>query len=142
MKVALGCDHGGYGLKKEIIKYLEEKGIDYIDYGCDGESVDYPIYAKKVAKAILDGECDKGVLTCGTGIGISMVANKIRGIRCAVCSDCFSAEASRLHNNANIVSMGGRVVGPGHAVKIVDTFLHTPFSNDERHVRRISMMED
>lgn len=142
MKVALGCDHGGYDLKKEIIGYLEGKGIEYIDYGCDGEPVDYPIYAKKVAKAILDGECDKGVLICGTGIGISITANKIKGIRCALCSDCFSAEATRLHNDANIVAMGGRVVGPGLAVKIVDTFLHTPFSNDERHIRRISMIED
>ncbi len=142
MKVALGCDHGGYELKKEIIKYLQDNGIEYVDYGCDGEPVDYPIYAKKVAHAILDGECDRGILTCGTGIGISIVANKFKGIRCAVCSDCFSAEACRQHNDAQIVAMGGRVVGPGHAVKIVDTFLHTPFSNDERHVRRISMMED
>lgn len=142
MKVALGCDHGGYDLKKEIIGYLEEKGIEYVDYGCNGESVDYPIYAKKVANAILDGECDKGVLICGTGIGISITANKIKGIRCALCSDCFSAEATRLHNDANIVAMGGRVVGPGLAVKIVDTFLNTPFSNDERHIRRISMIED
>ncbi len=142
MKVALGCDHGGYDLKKEIIGYLRDKGIEYVDYGCDGEPVDYPIYAKKVAKAILDGECDKGVLVCGTGIGISITANKIKGIRCALCSDCFSAEATRLHNDANIVAMGGRVVGPGLAVKIVDTFLHTPFSNDERHIRRISMIED
>lgn len=142
MKVALGCDHGGYDLKKEIIAYLEGKGIEYVDYGCDGEPVDYPIYAKKVAKAILDGECDKGVLLCGTGIGISIAANKIKGIRCALCSDCFSAEATRLHNDSHIVAMGGRVVGPGLAVKIVDTFLHTPFSGDERHARRISMIEE
>lgn len=142
MKVALGCDHGGYDLKKEIIGYLEDKGIEYVDYGCNGESVDYPIYARKVANAILDGVCDKGVLICGTGIGISITANKMKGIRCALCSDCFSAEATRLHNDANIVAMGGRVVGPGLAVKIVDTFLNTPFSNDERHIRRISMIED
>jgi ribose 5-phosphate isomerase B len=142
MKVALGCDHGGYDLKKEIIAYLEGKGIEYVDYGCDGEPVDYPIYAKKVARAILDGECDKGVLLCGTGIGISITANKFKGIRCALCSDCFSAEATRLHNDANIVAMGGRVVGPGLAVKIVDTFLHTPFSGEERHARRISMIEE
>lgn len=142
MKVALGCDHGGYDLKKEIIGYLESKGIEYVDFGCDGEPVDYPIYAKKVAHAILDGECDKGVLICGTGIGISITANKIKGIRCALCSDVFSAEATRLHNDTQIVAMGGRVVGPGLAIKIVDTFLHTPFSNDERHKRRISMIED
>ena len=105
--IALGCDHGGYELKLEIKKYLDEKGI----------------------------------LICGTGIGISITANKIKGIRAAVCTDCFTAEATRLHNDANILALGGRVVGPGLAVKIVDTFLNTPFSNDERHIRRINQME-
>lgn len=141
--VALGCDHGGYDLKQEIIGYLEEKGIEYKDYGCfDKKSTDYPIYAKEVVKAIKSKECEKGILICGTGIGISIVANKYKGIRCALCSDCFSAEATRQHNNSNILAMGARVVGPGHAIKIVDTFLHTEFSNDERHLRRINMMED
>lgn len=140
--IAIGCDHGGYELKLEIIKYLEKKGLEYKDFGCDSlESVDYPIYAKKVGQAILDGECEKGILICGTGIGISITANKMKGIRCALCSDCFSAEATRLHNDTNIVALGGRVVGPELAIKIVDTFLHTPFSGDERHARRISMME-
>lgn len=140
--VALGCDHGGYELKQEIKKYLEEKGIAYKDFGCDStESVDYPIYAKKVAKAILSGECDKGILTCGTGIGISITANKFKGIRAALCSDCFSAEATRLHNDANVLAMGGRVVGPGLAVKIAETFLNTPFSGEERHKNRIAQME-
>ena len=127
--LALGCDHGGYELKQEIKKYLDEKGIKYKDYGCDSlDSVDYPVYAKKVAHAILDGECEKGILICGTGIGISITANKFKGIRAAVCTDCFTAEATRLHNDANILCMGGRIVGPGLAVKITDTFLNTPFS--------------
>ena len=116
--------------------------MEYIDYGCDGlEAVDYPVYAKKVARAIQSGECDKGILICGTGIGISITANKFKGIRAALCSDCFSAEATRLHNDANVLAMGGRVVGAGLALKIVDTFLNTPFSNDERHIRRISQIE-
>lgn len=140
--IAIGCDHGGYQLKLEILKYLEKKGVEYKDFGCDSlDSVDYPIYAKKVGQAILDGECEKGILICGTGIGISITANKMKGIRCALCSDCFSAEATRLHNDTNIVALGGRVVGPELAVKIVDTFLNTPFSGDERHARRIAMME-
>ena len=140
--IGIGCDHGGYELKLEIIKYLEKKGLEYKDFGCDSlDSVDYPIYARKVGQAILDGECDKGILICGTGIGISITANKMKGIRCALCSDCFSAEATRLHNDTNIVALGGRVVGPELAIKIVDTFLHTPFSGDERHARRISMIE-
>ena len=102
--------------------------MEYIDYGCDGlEAVDYPAYAKKVALAIQSGECDKGILICGTGIGISITANKFKGIRAALCSDCFSAEATRLHNDANVLAMGGRVVGAGLALKIVDTFLNTPF---------------
>lgn len=140
--IAIGCDHGGYELKLEIIKYLDKKGLEYKDFGCDSlESVDYPIYARKVGQAILDGECEKGILICGTGIGISITANKMKGIRCALCSDCFSAEATRLHNDTNIVALGGRVVGPELAIKIVDTFLHTPFSGDERHARRIGMIE-
>ncbi|MBQ7372593.1 MAG: ribose 5-phosphate isomerase B [Blautia sp.] len=140
--VALGCDHGGYELKQEIIQYLQEQKIEYKDFGCDGTaSVDYPVYAKKVARAILSGECENGILICGTGIGISITANKFKGIRAALCTDCFMAEATRLHNDANILALGGRVVGPGLAVKIVDTFLHTPFSNDQRHKNRISQIE-
>ena len=139
--IGIACDHGGYELKLEIIKYLEKKGLEYKDFGCNGESVDYPHYARKVGQAILDGECEKGILICGTGIGISIAANKMPGIRCALCSDCFSAEATRLHNNTNVVALGGRVIGPELAVKIVDTWLNTPFSNDERHIRRIDMLE-
>ena len=139
--IAIGCDHGGYGLKLEIIKYLEKNALEYKDFGCDGESIDYPIIAKKVGKAIQDGECEKGILICGTGIGISIAANKMKGIRCALCSDCFSAEATRLHNDTNIIALGGRVVGPELAVKMVDIFLNTPFSEDERHIRRVGMIE-
>ena len=140
--IALGCDHGGYELKQEIIKYLEEKGIPYQDFGCAStKSVDYLVYARKVGRAIQNGVCDKGILICGTGIGISIAANKMKGIRAALCTDCFSAEATRLHNDANILALGGRVVGPGLAVKIVDTFLHTEFSHEERHQRRIDLIE-
>lgn len=140
--IALGCDHGGFELMQEVKKFLEEKNIAYKDFGCNSSaSTDYPIYAKRVAHAILAGECEKGILICGTGIGISITANKFKGIRAALCSDCFSAEATRLHNDANILAMGGRVVGPGLALKIVDTFLHTPFSGDERHKRRIAQIE-
>jgi len=141
--IGLGSDKAGYKLKQEIIKYLEEKGLEYKDYGSyNEESVDYPVYGKAVANAIVNGECEKGILICGTGIGISIAANKVKGIRAALCSDCFSAEATRQHNDANIVAMGARVVGPGLAVKIVDTFLNTPFSGVERHQRRIDMLED
>ena len=140
--IALGCDHGGYELKQEIIKQLQERKIEFKDYGCDSlESVDYPVYAKKVANVVASGECEKGILICGTGIGISIAANKVKGIRAALCTDCFMAEATRLHNDANILALGGRVVGPGLALKIVDTFLDTEFSNDERHIRRIGMIE-
>ena len=141
--IALGCDHGGYELKQEIIGYLKSKNIPYKDFGCDSnKSVDYPVYAKNVGKAIQSGECEKGILICGTGIGISIAANKMKGIRAALCTDCFCAEATRQHNNANVLALGGRVVGPGLAVKIVDTFLNTEFSNEERHQRRIDQIED
>ena len=142
MKIGIGSDHGGVELKEKVIKHLQARGIECEDTGCySTESCDYPVYAKKVAHAILDGECEKGILICGTGIGISITANKFKGIRAAVCTDCFTAEATRLHNDANILALGGRVVGPGLALKIVDTFLNTPFSNDERHIRRINQIE-
>ncbi len=140
--IALGSDQAGYELKQEIIKYLEDKGLEYKDYGSyNADPVDYPVYGKLVGNAVADGECEKGILICGTGIGISIAANKIKGVRAALCSDCFSAEATRLHNDANIVAFGARVVGPGLAVKIVDTFLNTEVSGAERHARRVSMME-
>ena len=141
--IALGCDHGGYELMQEVIAYLDQKGLEYKNLGCDSmAAVDYPVYAKKVAKAILFGECEKGILICGTGIGISITANRFKGIRAALCSDCFSAEATRQHNDANVLAMGGRVVGPGLAVKIVDTFLNTEFSNGERHINRVRQMDE
>ena len=141
--IALGCDHGGYGLMQEVIRHLEDRGLEYKNYGCySEESVDYPVYAKKVAEAILSGECEEGILLCGTGIGMSMAANKIKGIRAALCSDCFSAQATKEHNNANVLCMGARVIGPELAFRIADTFLDSKFSNDERHIRRISMLED
>ncbi len=140
--IALGSDQAGYELKQEIIKYLEENNYEYKDYGSyNADPVDYPVYGKKVGEAVASGECEKGILICGTGIGISIAANKVKGVRAALCSDCFSAEATRLHNDANIVAFGARVVGPGLAVKIVDTFLHTEFSGAERHARRVSMLE-
>ncbi len=143
MIVALGSDHGGYGLKQELMEHLKNRGIEFKDYGCyDSKSCDYPVYAKKVAEAVVSGKCDKGILICGTGIGISIAANKIKGIRAALCHDTFSAQATREHNDANILAMGARVVGPGLALKIADTFLDTEFSNDERHIRRINLIEN
>ena len=140
--IAIGCDHGGYALKQEVMKHLAERGLEYKDFGTYSEdSCDYPVCGKAVAHAVADGDCDRGILICGTGIGISITANKVPGIRAALCGDCFSAEATRLHNDANILAMGARVVGAGLALKIVDTFLDTPFSGDERHVRRINMIE-
>ena len=136
----IGSDHGGYTLKLEIIEHLKNRGIEVTDVGCDSEaSCDYPVFARKVADAITSGEADQGILVCGTGIGMSMAANKISGIRAALCHDVFSAKATREHNDANILCLGARVVGPGLALMIVDTFVDTPFSNDERHKRRISM---
>ncbi len=141
--IALGCDHGGYKLKKAVIKYLEENNIEYKDFGTySEESCDYPIYGKLAANAVASGECDKGIIICGTGIGISITANKIKGIRAALCHDVFSAKATREHNNANMLAMGARVIGEGLAIEIVKAFLGTEFSNDERHIRRINMIED
>ena len=141
--IAIGCDQGGYALKLEVMKYLDERGLEYKDFGCYSEaSVDYPEYGKAVANAVANKECEKGILICGTGIGISIAANKVKGIRAALCTDCFMAEATRLHNDANVLAMGGRVIGAGLALKIVDTFLDTPFSNEERHIRRIGQLED
>ena len=141
--IGIGSDHGGFALKEAIKKHLEERGLEYKDYGTYSDaSCDYPVYGRAVAKAVAAGECQLGILICGTGIGISITANKVPGVRAALCSDCFSAEATRLLNNANILALGARVLGEGLALKIVDTFLDTPFSNDERHIRRISMIEE
>ncbi len=138
--IALGADHGGYALKEEIKKHLEEKGVEYKDYGTySPESVDYAAIAYKVAKSITSGECERGILCCGTGIGISMAANKVKGIRAACCSDYFSAKFTRLHNDANILCMGGRVVGAGLAIEMADVFLETAFEGG-RHQRRVDQI--
>ena len=141
--IAIGSDHGGFELKEKLMEHLSERGLEYKDFGTySSASCDYPVYAKAVANAVASGECDRGIIICGTGIGVSITANKVRGIRAAMCGDCFSAEATRQHNDANVLCMGARVVGEGLALKIADTFLDTPFSNDERHIHRISMIED
>ena len=141
--IAIGSDHGGFELKKEVMAHLDARGLEYKDFGTYSDaSCDYPLYGKAVAKAVASGECERGIIICGTGIGISIAANKVHGIRAALCGDCFSAEATRQHNDANVLALGARVVGPGLALKIVDTFLDTPFSNGERHIRRIEMIED
>lgn len=141
--IAIGSDHGGFELKQELLAHLTKRGISYKDYGTySADSCDYPEYAKAVAHAVADGECETGILICGTGIGVSITANKILGIRAALCGDCFSAEAARQHNDANILALGARVVGSGLALKIADIFLDTPFSDEERHIRRINMIED
>ena len=142
MKIAIGCDHGGYLLKQDILIWLEEHNIDFEDVGCySTESVDYPMYGEKVGRMVASGQCDKGIVICTTGIGISIAANKVPSIRCALCGDCFSAKATRLHNNANVLALGALVTGPGLALEIVDIFLDTPFSEEERHRRRVSQLE-
>lgn len=141
--IAIGCDHGGFELKEAVLKHLEEKGIEFKDFGTySSESVDYPVYAEKVARAVVSGEYEFGLLFCGTGIGISMAANKVKGVRAACCSDAFSVEMTRQHNNANILCLGGRVVDAKKGIELVDIFLSTPFSGDERHQRRIDLVTD
>ena len=141
MKIGLGCDHGGYKLKIEIKNYLESKGIECIDYGTnnDFESVDYPFYGEAVANAVVSKDVDYGIVCCGTGIGISLAANKVPGIRGAVVSDVFSAKMSTAHNNANMLSLGERVLGRGLAMEIVDAWINTEFEGD-RHSRRVDMI--
>lgn len=141
MKIGLGCDHGGYNLKLEIMEYLKSKNIEYIDYGTNSsdESVDYPIFGEKVAEAVVAKNVDYGIVCCGTGIGISLAANKVPGIRCAVVSDVFSAKMSKAHNNANMLSLGERVLGKGLALEIVDAWINTEFEGD-RHSRRVDMI--
>lgn len=135
--IAIGSDHAGFELKREIMNYLDCRGLKYKDYGTfTADSIDYPDYGEAVGRAVAGGECEKGILVCGTGVGISIAANKVKGVRCASCSECFSAEMSRKHNNANIIAMGQRVVGVGLALKIVETFLNTEFEGG-RHARRV-----
>jgi ribose 5-phosphate isomerase B len=138
--IALGCDHGGYVLMQKVKEHLAACNIEFKDFGTySQESCDYPVYAEAAAKAVASGECSLGILICGTGIGISIAANKVPGIRAALCSDCFSAEMTRRHNNANMLAMGARVLGEGLALKIVDTFLASEFEGG-RHQRRVDMI--
>ena len=142
MKVAFGCDHGGINLKPVLKDYLEKKGVEFIDCGCfDTKSTDYNEYALKVCELVVNGKADKGILFCGTGIGMSIVANKVKGIRCGHCHDVFSAKMTRLHNDANVMALGERVVGPGLMIEIADAFLFTEFSGDERHQRRVDKIK-
>lgn len=142
MKVVIASDHGGINLKRAIVEYLTEKNIDFTDLGPEtADSVDYPDYAKPVAQKVASGEYDKGILICGTGIGMSITANKVKGIRCALVHDTFSAKATRAHNDSNILAMGERVIGQGLALEIVDTWLNTQFEGG-RHERRICKIEE
>lgn len=137
MKIAIAADHGGFQLKAELTAHLTENGYECVDFGTNStDSCDYPDFAEKACQAVLDGRCELGILICGTGIGMSMAANKMKGIRCALCGDCFSAEMTRRHNNANVLAMGARVIGPELAMRIADTFLASPFDGG-RHQRRI-----
>lgn len=137
MKIALGCDHGGYVLISEIAETIENLGHDVVDLGvCHAEAVDYPDVAETVARALVDGQADLGILTCGTGIGMSIAANKVAGIRAARAEDCYSASMARLHNGATVLTMGGRTIGPGLAREVVTAFLTTEPSSEERHARR------
>ena len=141
MKVAIGCDHGALDLKNAVIKHLEKKGIEVKDFGTYTlDSCDYPDFAAPAAKAVAAGECDKGIVLCTTGIGVSITANKIKGIRCALLSDVMSARMTREHNDTNMMAIGAGVVGPMLALEIVDTWLGTRFSHEERHQRRIDKM--
>ena len=140
--IAIGSDHGGYELKGEVIAWLKENNYEYMEFGCmDGNSIDYPNVAEEVCAKVLDGTAEYAILICGTGIGISMAANKINGVRAALCTDTYMAKYTRLHNNANALCMGGRVLGAGAALEIVDTFLHTGFEGG-RHQRRIDILTD
>ena len=143
MKIGLASDHGGYNLKLEILNYLNEKGIECVDFGPNNsiESVDYPIFGEKVANAIVSKEVDYGIVCCGTGIGISLAANKVPGIRCAVVSDVFSARMSKAHNDANMLSLGERVLGRGLALEIVEAWINTEFEGD-RHSKRVDMIKE
>lgn len=138
--IVLGSDHGGYELKQEVIKHLQARGVDYEDIGCyDTVSCDYPQTAQKAARLIAEGKYEKGLLFCGTGIGMSIAANKVPGIRAACCSDSFSAKYTRMHNDANILCLGGRVVGAGLGIELVDLFLDTDFEGG-RHQKRLELI--
>lgn len=141
--IAIASDHGGFALKQELLALLKEKGYEYSDLGCyDTQSVDYPAYAAAVCREVLEGRAEKGVLVCGTGIGMSIAANKFPGIRAALVTDCYSAEMTRQHNDANVACFGGRTVGPELARRMLAIFLETPFSGQEKHARRIGQIRE
>ena len=142
MKIALGSDHGGYQLKENLKEYLKELNVEYIDFGCENEkSVDYPDIGFKVAIEVKSEKCDRGILICGTGVGMSVVANKVKGIRASLCHDIFSARNAREHNDANILTLGARVIGVGLAKEIVKVWLNTNFSQEERHINRLNKIK-
>ena len=141
MKIALACDHGGYEMKEQIKGWLEQLGHEYEDFGCySTESCDYPEFAAAAARAVAGGKCERGILVCTTGIGISIAANKIKGIRCAHCADCLEARLTREHNDANMMALGAGFTGPNMAREMVEVFLTTAFSGGERHVRRVAKL--
>ena len=141
MKIAIGCDHGGYLLKQDILIWLDAHGLDYRDFGCDGpESCDYPVYGRAAAEAVAAGTCDRGIVICTTGIGISIAANKVAGIRCAHCTDPLSAEMTRRHNDANVLALGAGITGPNLAKRMVEVFLNTEFEGG-RHARRVAQLD-
>lgn len=141
--IAIGSDHGGFELKELVKTFLEQEGYEVSDFGCyDLSSCDYPDYGKKVGRAVVSKECEKGIVICTTGIGISITVNKIKGVRAALCTDSFTARMCRLHNNANVLALGAGIVGPELAKDIVKTFLTTEFSGEERHARRVDKIED
>ena len=140
--IAIGSDHGGFELKELVIAHLKDRGMEVKDVGCfDKSSCDYPVFGRAVAQAVAEGECEKGIVICTTGIGISITANKVKGIRAALCTDPLMAKLTRLHNNSNVLALGAGIVGPNLAIEIVDNFFDTEFSGDERHQRRIDGIE-
>ena len=143
MKIAIGADHGGFEYKNKIAEYIKTLGYEVEDFGTNSaKSCDYPVIAKEVSRAVAEGKFERGILICGTGIGMSITANKVKGVRAALCSDTFSARLTREHNNSNVLCLGQRVIGLGLALDIVEIWLETEFSNEERHKKRISLIED
>ena len=141
MKIAIAFDHGGYLLKQDLLIWMEENDIEYEDFGCfSTESVDYPVFAEKAARAVADGTCDRGVVICTTGIGVSIAANKVPGIRCALCTDSLQAEMTRRHNDANMMALGAGVTGPNLAKRMLELFLNTEFEGG-RHARRVALLD-
>ena len=140
--IALGSDHGGLALKRHVMEYLDARGLEYQDFGCyTAESCDYPDFGRAAAEAVASGACDRGIVICTTGIGISIAANKVKGIRCALCSEPLSAEMTRRHNDANMLAMGGRITDPETALKITQVWLDTEFEGG-RHQRRVDMLDE